>query len=227
MKYKIPIFFLLFVSYLDAYQLSEYEAKYAFESKEISITGIREFKKNQDNYEIRFEASNILASLFFSSKFNINNDKVLPKTYDIKIRPKFLKRDQFISFDQQQGFVKSYGKSSWEYEFDNSDLLLDPLNVQVMIRILIKKGVSEFDLNIIDMENGGSKTYTYTVTKNEKCTVSKTKYNCTILERYRKDSDRVVKYYLAKELDFMFIKIIDSSPDKINKLELKEVLSFG
>ena len=35
------------------------------------------------------------------------------------------------------------------------------------------------------------------------------------------------KYYLAKELDFMFIKIIDSSPDKINKLELKEVLSFG
>ncbi len=227
MKYKIPIFFLLFVSYLDAYQLSEYEAKYAFESKEISITGIREFKKNQDNYEIRFEASNLLASLFFLSEFNINNDKVIPKTYDIKIRPKFLKRDQFITFDQRQGFVKSNGKSSWEFEFDNSDLLLDPLNVQVMIRILIKKGVNEFDLNIIDMENGGSKIYTYTVTKNEKCTVNKTKYNCTILERYRKDSDRVVKYYLAKELDFMFIKIIDASPDKINKLELKEVLSFG
>ena len=104
---------------------------------------------------------------------------------------------------------------------------MDPLNVQIMIRIFIKKGINEFDLNIIDMENGGFKTYIYTVTENEKCTANKTEYNCIILERYRKDSDRIVKYYLAKELDFMFIKIIDSSPDKINKLELKEVLSFG
>ncbi|MFL2715419.1 MAG: hypothetical protein ACJ0FR_04940 [Gammaproteobacteria bacterium] len=227
MTYKIPIFLFLFAYNLNAYQLAPYEAKYKFESKEITITGIREFKKDQDNYEIRFEASNLLASLFFSSKFIINDDMVQSKTYDVKIRPRFLKKDQSITFDRQQGFIKSSGHTSWDFRIDDSDLLLDPLNVQIMIRIFIKNGVNEFDLNIIDMENGGSKTYTYTVTSNEKCAVSKTEYNCIILERYRIDSDRVVKYYLAKELDFMFIKIIDSSPDKINKLELKEVLSFG
>tara|TARA_B100001113_G_C21071725_1_gene605839 strand:- start:584 stop:1267 length:684 start_codon:yes stop_codon:yes gene_type:complete len=227
MIYKIPIFLFLFAYNLNAYQLAPYEAKYKFESKEITITGIREFKKDQDNYEIRFEASNLLASLFFSSKFSINDDMVQSKTYDVKIRPRFLKKDQSITFDSQQGFIKSSGQTSWDFKFDDSELLLDPLNVQIMIRIFIKNGINEFDLNIIDMENGGSKTYTYTVTNNEKCAVSETEYSCIILERYRIDSDRVVKYYLAKELDFMFIKIIDSSPDKINKLELKEVLSFG
>ena len=227
MTYKIPIFLFLFVFDLNAYQLSPYEAKYKFESKEITITGIREFKKDKDNYEISFDASNLLASLFFSSKFSINDDMVQSKTYDVKIRPKFLKKNQSINFNQQRGIVKSNGQTSWDFKFDDSDLLLDPLNVQIMIRIFIKKGMDEFDLNIIDMENGGSKTYTYTVTKNEKCSANKTEYTCIILERYRKNSDRIVKYYLAKELDFMFIKIIDSSPDKINKLELKEVLSFG
>ena len=90
MKYKILIFPLFYLSYINGYDLSEYEAKYKFESNEISITGIREFKKNQDGYEIRFNASNLIASLFFSSKFSINNDEVNSKTYDVKIRPKLL-----------------------------------------------------------------------------------------------------------------------------------------
>tara|TARA_Y100000991_G_C21798262_1_gene274296 strand:- start:140 stop:490 length:351 start_codon:yes stop_codon:yes gene_type:complete len=115
----------------------------------------------------------------------------------------------------------------WKFESDNSGLLLDPLNVQIMIRTLIKKGLNKFDLDIIDMEKGGSKKYSYKITKNEKCVVGETEYNCVILERYRENSDRIVKYYLAKELDYMFVKIIDTSPDKINKLELKEILSFG
>ena len=227
MRYKILIFPLFYLSYINGYDLSEYEAKYKFESSEISITGIREFKKNQDGYEIRFNASNLIASLFFSSKFSINNDEVNSKTYDVKIRPKFLKRNQSIIFNQQKGFVESNGHTSWRFEFDNTSLLLDPLNVQIMIRTLIKKGLNRFELDIIDMEKGGSKTYTYAVQKDETCVVDGTKYNCTILERYRENNNRVVKYYLAKELDYMFVKIIDISPDKINKLELKEILSFG
>jgi hypothetical protein len=32
---------------------------------------------------------------------------------------------------------------------------------------------------------------------------------------------------MVKELDFMFLRIIDMSPERVNKLELKEILSFG
>ena len=53
------------------------------------------------------------------------------------------------------------------------------------------------------------------------------KLNCIIVERSRIGSERTVKYYLAKELEYMFTKIIDSSPERTNKLELKKILSLG
>ena len=37
---------------IHANELPEYEAKYKFDSKEISITGIREFKQINNEYEI-------------------------------------------------------------------------------------------------------------------------------------------------------------------------------
>ena len=52
-------------------------------------------------------------------------------------------------------------------------------------------------------------------------------YNCSILERLREGSSRKTTYYLAKELDYMFLKITDVSEDWTNTLELKEILSFG
>ena len=60
-----------------------------------------------------------------------------------------------------------------------------------------------------------------------KIIANKIKYNCLVLERYRDDSKRTVKYYLAKERDYMFLKIIDNSPERTNTLRLEQVLSFG
>ena len=52
--------------------------------------------------------------------------------------------------------------------------------------------------------------------------------NCMkVLERSRNGSNRKVRYFLAKELEYMFIKVIDVSPERTNTLELKEILSFG
>tara|TARA_B100001175_G_scaffold181586_1_gene154111 strand:- start:51980 stop:52693 length:714 start_codon:yes stop_codon:yes gene_type:complete len=222
---------LLFLSILSttiyAVEITEYEAKYRFESKEITISGVREFKKKNNTYEIEFNAANLFASMFFSSSFNINNDQVIAKNYDIKIRPKFLRRDQLINFNMDDSIIESKGDTSWVVNLSDSDLIFDPLNVQIMIRILIKKGFKEFDLNILDIKDGQHKNYKFRVLNDEQCIANKIKYNCLVLERYRDDSKRTVKYYLAKELDYMFLKIIDNSPERTNTLRLEQVLSFG
>ena len=49
-----------------ATEVTQYKAKYQFDSEEISISGIREFKKNNDGYELKFRASNIVASMSVS-----------------------------------------------------------------------------------------------------------------------------------------------------------------
>ena len=77
------------------------------------------------------------------------------------------------------------------------------------------------------MENGGYKTYSFILVNNEECQFNNKKYNCYVVERIQENSQRKVVYYLAEGLEFMFLKIIDSSPERTNKLELREILSFG
>ena len=225
MKFKKLFLLLLPFNFLLS-EIPAYSAKYNFESDEISITGIREYKKSSNGNEIKFEASNLFASLFFSSKFKINENVVVPNTYDIKIRPKFLNRDQSIKFNYEDNIINSIGINIWETSLSENNIF-DPLNVQIMIRNSVKNGLKEFNLNIIDMENGGFKTYSFRLVNNEECEFNNKKYNCYVIERTQENSKRKVVYYLAEGLEFMFLKIIDSSPERINKLELREILSFG
>ena len=228
MKYKVIK--LLLIVFLSTNMLSSeippYSAKYNFESEEISISGIREFYKTENGFEMRFKASNLFASLFFLSKFEIKNSEVISDSYEIKIRPKFLDRDQYLNFDYENMEVRSEGINKWVTSLKDN-LVHDPLNVQIMIRKNVKHGLKNFKINIVDMEEGGSKSYEFNVVGLEECIFNGETLQCVLLERSRLNSDRKVTYYLAEELEHMFIKIIDTSPERTNTLKLLEVLSLG
>ena len=207
-------------------EIPPYSAKYNFESEEISISGVREFYKTENGHEMRFKASNLFASLFFLSKFKIENGKIISGSYEIKIRPKFLDRDQYLNFDYEAMEVRSEGINTWVASFKDN-LVYDPLNVQIMIRTNVKHGLKNFSIDIVDMEEGGSKLYEFNVIGLEECIFNDETLQCVILERSRLNSDRKVTYYLAEELEHMFIKIIDATPKRTNTLTLLEVLSLG
>ena len=112
MKVNLFILFITIFS-VNAVELPFYEAKYKFESDEINITGIRKFNKNSKGYEIEFQASNLFVGMNFSSLFHFEDYKVIPKSYDVKIKPKFLNRDQFIEFDYEENQIISKGSNEW------------------------------------------------------------------------------------------------------------------
>ena len=226
MKLNLIILFVTVFS-VNAFELPYYEAKYKFESDEINITGIRKFNKNSEGYEIEFQASNLFAGMNFSSLFDFENYKVIPKSYDVKIKPKFLDRDQFIKFDYMNNQIVSTGSNKWS-EIINKDLLImDPLNVQIMIRKLVKENKTEFSLNIVDMQKGGFKEYDFEVMGNEMCVFNNEEINCVVLQRSREGSNRIVTYYLMEKYEYMFLKIVDINPERKNTLSLVEILSFG
>ena len=226
MKLNLIILFVT-VFGVNAFELPYYEAKYKFESDEINITGIRKFNKNSEGYEIEFQASNLFAGMNFSSLFDFENYKVIPKSYDVKIKPKFLDRDQFIKFDYMNNQIVSTGSNKWS-EIINKDLLImDPLNVQIMIRTLVKENKTEFSLNIVDMQKGGFKEYDFEVLGNEMCVFDNEEINCVVLQRSREGSNRKVTYYLMEKYEYMFLKIVDINPERKNTLSLVEILSFG
>ena len=226
MKLNLIILFVT-VFGVNAFELPYYEAKYKFESDEINITGIRKFNKNSEGYEIEFQASNLFAGMNFSSLFDFEDYKVIPKSYDVKIKPKFLDRDQFIKFDYMNNQIVSTGSNKWS-EIINKDLLImDPLNVQIMIRTLVKENKTEFSLNIVDMQKGGFKEYDFEVMGNEMCVFNNEEINCVVLQRSREGSNRIVTYYLMEKYEYMFLKIVDINPERKNTLSLVEILSFG
>ena len=228
MKSKVINFYLIILlsSNAVAAEVPPYSAKYNFESEEISISGVREFYKTEDGYEMKFKASNLFASLFFLSRFKLKSDNVISDSYEIKIRPKFLDRDQSLRFDYENMEVRSKGINEWASSI-NENLIYDPLNVQIMIRTYVKQGLENFKINIIDMENGDYRLYEFNIIGNEDCIFNNEKLQCIILERSRLNSKRKVTYYLAEELEHMFIKIVDVSPERTNTLKLLEVLSLG
>ena len=228
MKSKVINFYLIILlsSNAVAAEVPPYAAKYNFESEEITISGVREFYKTEDGYEMKFKASNLFASLFFLSRFKLKSDNVISDSYEIKIRPKFLDRDQSLRFDYENMEVRSKGINEWASSI-NENLIYDPLNVQIMIRTFVKQGLENFNINIIDMENGNYRLYEFNVIGNEDCIFNNEKLQCIILERSRLNSKRKVTYYLAEELEHMFIKIVDVSPERTNTLKLLEVLSLG
>ena len=226
MKLNLIILFVT-VFGVNAFELPYYEAKYKFESDEINITGIRKFNKNSEGYEIEFQASNLFAGMNFSSLFDFENYKVIPKSYDVKIKPKFLDRDQFIKFDHMNNQIVSTGSYKWSEIINNDFLIMDPLNVQIMIRTLVKENKTEFSLNIVDMQKGGFKEYDFEVMGNEMCVFNNEEINCVVLQRSREGSNRTVKYYLMEKYEYMFLKIVDINPERKNTLSLVEILSFG
>jgi hypothetical protein len=220
---------IIFTINLSSSVIPEYKAKYKFERDDFSITGIRELKKsNNDDFIFKFNANTLLiVSMNFESIFEIKDSKIISKNYEVKIRPKSVDRDQKISYDYENFKINSSGRDSWVAPLDQTAFLTDPLNAQIQIRLNLISGMKRFYINVIEMETGESQENLYELDGEAICTLQDKNYDCVILKRFRESDDRITTYYLIPELAYMFYKVIDESPEEYQKLELKELLSFG
>ena len=220
---------IIFTINLSSSAIPEYKAKYKFERDDFSIIGIRELKKlSNDDFILKFNANTLLiVSMNFESIFEIKDSKIISKNYDVKIRPKSVDRDQKIFYDYENLKINSSGRDSWVAPLDKTSFLTDPLNAQIQIRLNLINGMKKFYVNLIEMETGEIQENLYELDGEEICTLQGKDYDCVILKRYRESDDRITTYYLIPELAYMFYRVIDESPKEYQKLELKELLSFG
>jgi len=220
---------IIFTINLSSSAIPEYKAKYEFERDDFSIIGIRELKKlSNDDFILKFNANTLLiVSMNFESIFEIKDSKIISKNYEVKIRPKSVDRDQKIFYDYENLKINSSGRDSWVAPLDKTSFLTDPLNAQIQIRLNLINGMKKFYVNLIEMETGEIQENLYELDGEEICTLQGKDYDCVILKRYRESDDRITTYYLIPELAYMFYRVIDESPKEYQKLELKELLSFG
>jgi hypothetical protein len=228
MRFKL-LLATIFTLNLSSSIISDYKAKYLFERDDFSVTGIRELKSLENNeYIFTFNARTLLiVSMDFKSNFILENSMLLSKNYNVKIRPKSVKRDQNIKFDSENLIITSSGSNTWQTSLDKTIFPLDPLNAQIQIRLNLINGMEEFSINLIEMKTGEIKKNFYSLDGKETCMLESKEYSCVLLKRYRDSDKRITTYYLIPDLDYMFYKVIDQSPEEYQQLQLIKLLSFG
>lgn len=227
MKFNL-IFLLIFAFYnIEAEAIKEYSARYSYISDEISIKGIRKLEINDGKYSLNFKAKNLLASMQIGSDFNMNDGVLKTNSYKIRVKPRFVNRDQDIKFDYLAQTIQSTGREKWKEKFDISIEILDPLNAQIKIRLNLISGLDKFSINLLEIESGKVEENFYEVTGKDICTFNQINYECIILKRIRKTDARETIYFIAPDLNFMFLKIKDRGKDRNQTLELIEILSLG
>jgi hypothetical protein len=227
MKFNLILLLLFAFNNTKADSINEYSAKYFYKSDEISIKGIRKLEIRDGKYSLNFKAKNLLASMRIGSEFNINEGVLKTNSYSIRVKPSFVNRDQDIKFDYQGNTIQSTGREEWEEDLDTSGEILDPLNAQIKIRINLISGLGKFSINLLEIESGKVEENFYEVVGKEVFTFNEIDYECIKLKRIRETDDRETIYYIAPDLNFMFLKIVDTGQDRNQTLELIEILSLG
>lgn len=227
MKFNLILLLLIAFNNIKADSINEYSAKYFYKSDEISIKGIRKLEIRDGKYSLNFKAKNLLASMRVGSEFNINEGVLKTNSYSIRVKPGFVNRDQDIKFDYIANIIESTGREEWEEDLDTSGEILDPLNAQIKIRINLISGLEKFSINLLEIESGKVEENFYEVVGKEVFTFNEIDYECIKLKRIRETDDRETIYYIAPDLNFMFLKIVDTGQDRNQTLELIEILSLG
>ena len=228
-KYFLSIVFISFIAFLSSSE-NIYEYKIRFKIKNvISLDGIKELtSKGNDTYHIIFTGKNRMlnAELNQEAEFKYLNSKVFPKYYSQRIKvPLRGVLKQTIEYDFKNQKIASTGDVNWVVDFLGESTPLDPVSRGFQIRENVKKGLTNFDINLIKLDEGLIYKSSYSVIGEEVLEIKDTKYPCIILERIA--NDRKTHYYVAKTLDFILIKVKDDRKERKLSIEAEKILSFG
>ena len=228
-KYFLSIIFLSLVTFLSASE-NIYEYKIRFKIKNvISLDGIKELtSKGNDTFNIVFTGKNRMlnAELNQEAEFKYLNSKVFPQYYSQKIKvPLRGVLKQTIEYDFKNQKIASTGDVNWVIDFLGESTPLDPVSSGFQIRENVKKGLTNFDINLIKLDEGLIYKSSYSVVGEEVLEIKDTKYPCIVLERIA--NERKTLYYVAKTLDFILIKVEDDRKERMLSIEAEKILSFG
>ena len=121
--------------------------------------------------------------------------------------------------------IASTGDVNWVIDFLGESTPLDPVSSGFQIRENVKNGLTNFDINLIKLDEGLIYKSSYSVVGEEVLEIKDTKYPCIVLERIA--NERKTLYYVAKTLDFILIKVEDDRKERMLSIEAEKILSFG
>ena len=210
---------------LAAQEIPDYKGEYVFTNSRVSMQGIRELITHEETGKrtIQFNAKFPLGKIKIISDFSEKNNLISSTQYYVDAKVLIRSDKRTLSFDQTSGTLTSRGKFKWTQALLKNENVFDPLNVQIQIRKNVIAGLDKFSLMLPDLKTGTIEANNYRVVGNGSFEVEGTDYPCIIVERIRLQDNRTTRYFLARDLNFLIIKVEDEDQDGDTMLELKKL----
>jgi hypothetical protein len=210
---------------LAAQEIPDYKGEYVFTNSRVSMQGIRELITHEETGKrtIQFNAKFPLGKIKIISDFSEKNNLISSTQYYVDAKVLIRSDKRTLSFDQTSGTLTSRGKFKWTQALLKNENVFDPLNVQIQIRKNVIAGLNKFSLMLPDLKTGAIEANNYSVVGNGSFEVEGTDYPCIIVERIRLQDNRTTRYFLARDLNFLIIKVEDEDQDGDTMLELKKL----
>lgn len=196
--------------------LKEFIATYQADwddSISLSANAIRQLKQLPDNqWQLKFEAESLFASINESSNFNWDNSVISPLHYKYKRSVLGKKRSAEVYFKQSENqAVDTLDNPKWRLE--TTPETQDKISYQLMLQLDIAAGKSEVEYMVID--KGQLKHYKFILEAEEKVTAPIGTYETIRVKRVRKsDSPRETYIWFAPKLGYQIIKLLQIEKKK-------------
>lgn len=182
---------------------NEYRAKlYGFN---IVVTN-RLTKGADGNYDLLFRAESMLGSITEKSHLAWNHEQqtVTPLKYTYARRGLGKDRNAELTFDWPNKNVTNHvQKTRWD--MDITQKVQDKLSYQLQMQQDLRNGHKNFEYQIAD--GGHLKKYKFTTVGEEMLDTPLGKVNTVKIKRSREDHDRVTYAWLAKDFDYLLVRL--------------------
>ena len=185
-----------------------FRAAYSASYNGMAIATVRTFKAEGEGYLLATRASNFLGSIGEEEVLTFADDgSVLSGSYSYQRAIFGNKRKELTTFDRDTGRVtNTYKKRTVEIPLQ--DALYAPLGYQLQLRRDLMAGHREFHYRVVS--RGKIRDYRYTIKGAETLDTPLGKIATLVLERERDTDERQTFLWLAKNYDYLPVKLVHS-----------------
>lgn len=199
---------------------TSYEAHYRARYNGFRVTAIRALQARPDgSWELRFNAESWLASLEERSLFRWQPGQrhLLPLDYSYRRSVFGRRHEEHTGFDWPTGQAH-HREPKRQLDLSLPDAALDPLSYQLQLRHDLLNQCPELDYRIVDGRR--IKDYPFAVTGSESLDTAVGTLRTLVVERVRDDEERITRLWLARDWDYLVVKLLQKEDNKSYEIDL-------
>lgn len=229
---KLRVLTLLFVfgiaSAVEAATLPKtFSNEYTSTALGFKVTVVHELKENEDGTNtMHFNAKSWFASVNEVSQLRIDKSKelVIPLHYKYQRRVMGKNRDAELTFDWDKNTVtNNVEKTSWNMAIDQ--MVQDKLSYQLQLQMDLINGKEKLVYQIAD--GGRLKEYAFEIVGEEMLDTPLGTVKTVKVKRSREKDDRVTYAWLAKDWDYLLVRLQQEEDGEAHTIYLSKATLNG